>query len=113
MDLLSRSANYPIYIQKYMKFDREYRAMCVDCEVIGVVERERTSGSFVRSKRKAVDAEIPDHLIPAGIIGLDVGVIDDEFYVIEENYAPNWRVFEEKTGINVAKEIIIRLQEVQ
>lgn len=112
MDLLSRSANYPVYIQRYMKFDHEYRVMCVDGEVIGVVERERLTGDFMRSKRTPVDVKIPQHIIPDGIVGLDVGVIDNDFYVIEENYAPEWSSFEDKTNINVAKLIVAKLQEV-
>lgn len=107
MSLLSSLANYPVYIQRYMRFDAEYRVLCCNGEVIGTVQRERSSGDFMRSSKKMVDdCPMPTDWIPQGIVGVDVGVIGDNVYIIEQNYAPEWNHFENVTRINVSKKII-------
>lgn len=41
------------------------------------------------------------------IMGLDVGMTEDgTFHMIEENYAPQWKPFQDAAGINVAEKIL-------
>ncbi len=107
MSLLGASPNYPVYIQRYMKFDREYRVLCCNFHVIGIVERNRSNHDFMRSSKVMTEYNpLSEGWIPEGIVGVDVGVCGDERYIIEINYAPEWRHFEDVTRINVSKKIV-------
>lgn len=104
--LLSESANYPVYIQRYMNFTKQYRYLFSNYKTVGVFERQYRN-SFSRSKKlPATDyPELP--WIPGGICGVDVGVTNDgKVYIIEINYAPEWSAMQRVTGKQVAREII-------
>lgn len=109
----------PFFLQELVAFQKEYRILVMDGEALGVVEKVRPPGSIVSNAAQgavfvAVDA--PDvvkaalpHVSGEGILGVDVAVdAAGQVHVIEANRAPEWRAFEQATGLNVARLVIGR-----
>ena len=40
---------------------------------------------------QAVSDFVTESELPSGLVGIDVAYADDRYFVIEENYAPEWR----------------------
>jgi glutathione synthase/RimK-type ligase-like ATP-grasp enzyme len=109
----------PFFCQDFVEFRKEYRVMVVDGRAISIVEKVKAPGQTAANAAQGsrfVAAEAPGlvelvvrNVSPEGILGVDVAVdAQDRVHLIETNRAPQWEVFEQATGINVAKIIIER-----
>jgi len=112
-----RSSEKPLFLQRYVDFVAEYRVMLVGGRCLGVVQKIPAKGQLVSNAAAGgvfsrVDNSLIEDFLAANvahnaILGVDVGEdTAGEKHIIEENYAPLWRQFEEATDVNVAREIV-------
>lgn len=110
-----------LLLQSFEKFVKEFRVMMVGLEIIGVASKIKNDGSIVANRAHCKDwvkEELTTSLATSvndiyrrplypTIMGLDVGMTEDgTLHMIEENYAPQWKPFQDATGINVAEKIL-------
>jgi len=110
-----------LLIQSFEKFVKEFRVMVVGLEIIGVALKIKNDDSIVANRahckewvKEELTSELANFVIDSykrqkqpTIMGLDVGMTEDgTFHMIEENYAPQWKPFQDATGINVAEKIL-------
>lgn len=106
----------PLLFQRFVPFKAEWRVTVVNGRSIGVVRRVAPPGVITHNAATGATYEIaysPDvaslaercHSGP-GIVGVDVALADDgTLHVIEGNWACQWGLFEDTTGVNVARAI--------
>ncbi len=108
----------PIFFQTFVSFVKEYRIFVIDKKIIGLVVKVKKEGKIVANAAQGatfISIENPqqvivefilDHL-PNGIYGVDVAIdTAGSIHLIEANTSPNWKAFQESTGIDVAAVII-------
>ncbi len=119
----------PVYedflVQDFIENDGDYRVMVVGYKCIGGFKRAVKEEKLVMNKSvgRSVKLErVPDEVIEqaeraARALGVEVAGIDlvkerhtDKIFVIEVNEAPQFKVFEKRTGVNAAREILLYLQ---
>jgi ribosomal protein S6--L-glutamate ligase len=108
-------------VQEYIENDGDYRVFCVGYKVVGGFKRAPKEEKLVMNKSVGKSTSIDE--LPAEIIreaelsaratGVEVAGIDlvmnkhtGEVVVIEVNEAPQFKVFEKRTGMNAVKEIL-------
>jgi RimK-like ATP-grasp domain len=107
----------PLFLQTYESFVEEYRVLIVDGEVLGMVRKIPKEGILAANAAqgakfiKANNFDLINFLLPRiktkGVLGIDVAVnLSGDFHILEMNWAPSWRVFEEVTDINVSQFIV-------
>jgi hypothetical protein len=107
----------PFFLQTYIQFAAEYRALVVNGDVLGIVQKHIKAGEVAANAAqgtvfaKVIHPELADflvkHISAEGVLGVDVGINNEgKFYILEHNRAPMWHQFESATGINVAKIIV-------
>jgi glutathione synthase/RimK-type ligase-like ATP-grasp enzyme len=112
-----REISTGLIFQKYIEVEKEFRVLVLDGKSLGVVEKTAVPNTIVRNAHKgsrflAVSNELVEtfalkYASKKGLVGVDVAVtIDNEYFLIESNRAPQWQAFEEATGISVADEIM-------
>ena len=111
-------ADMPIFFQTYVAFVKEYRIFVIDKKIIGLVVKLKQKGQFVANAAKGatfIPIETPQQVIVEfildnvsdGIYGVDVAIdTAGGIHLIEANMAPNWKAFQQATGIDVAAVII-------
>ncbi len=108
----------PIFFQTFVSFVKEYRIFVIDKKIIGLVVKVKKEGVLVanaaqgatfipiENPQQVIVEFIEDHL-PNGIYGVDVAIdTTGGIHLIEANTSPNWKAFQESTGIDVADVII-------
>lgn len=108
----------PIFFQTFVSFVKEYRIFVIDKKIIGLVVKIKEKGKIVanaaqgatfipiENPQQVIVEFILDHL-PNGIYGVDVAIdTTGGIHLIEANTSPNWKAFQESTGIDVAAVII-------
>ncbi|MFC1645295.1 RimK family alpha-L-glutamate ligase [Patescibacteria group bacterium] len=112
-------------LQKYIEESKgvDYRVLCLDGEVLGVIKREAQEGfksnvslggkativpTDEKLKKYALKIMKEGNLFYAGIDFMKVG---DDYTALEVNTSAQFKGFEAATGINVAEKIIERLIE--
>ncbi len=109
----------PLFLQDFISFVSEYRALLVDGEVLGIVKKNLLADEYMGNTALGVSFSKVDYpelelflktiLSGEGILGVDIGLDKDScFHIIEQNRAPQWQQFEKATGINVAQVVIRR-----
>lgn len=108
-------------IQDFIENDGDYRVMVVGYKCIGGFKRAMKEEKLVMNKSlgKSVKLDVlPDEVVgqaekAAKVLGVEVAGIDlvmekqtGKVYVIEVNEAPQFKVFEKRTGVNAAREIL-------
>lgn len=107
-------------IQEQMELGRDYRVIVLGGEALGVMERTAMPGKIVANFSQGGTVrgvELSDEVLEmaikaASIIGLEfagVDLIRDQnggWSVLEVNRCPQFRGFEQATGVNVAKKIV-------
>lgn len=108
-------------IQDFIENDGDYRVMVVGYKCIGGFKRAMKEEKLVMNKSlgRSVRLDVlPDEVVEqaekaARVLGVEVAGIDlvmekqtGKVYVIEVNEAPQFKVFEKRTGINAAREIL-------
>lgn len=108
-------------IQEFIENDGDYRVMTVGYKCIGGFKRQPKIEKMLMNKSigKSVKVDVlPNDLIElaekaAEILGIEVAGTDivkskkdGKFYLIEVNEAPQFVVFEKRTGVNAASEIL-------
>ena len=108
----------PIFFQTYVSFVKEYRIFVIDKKIIGLVAKVKKKGEIVANAAKGatfVAIENPQQVIVEfildhlsnGIYGVDVAIdTKGGIHLIEANTSPNWKAFQQSTGIDVAAAII-------
>ncbi|MFK7981099.1 MAG: RimK family alpha-L-glutamate ligase [Saprospiraceae bacterium] len=111
-------SDIPIFLQTFVAFVKEYRIFVIDKKIIGLVVKIKQKGQIVANTAKGatfIPIENPqqvivefilDHLSD-GIYGVDVAIdTTGGIHLIEANRSPNWKAFQQATGIDVAAVII-------
>jgi RimK family alpha-L-glutamate ligase len=109
-------------VQDFVPIKREYRLITVGNKVLGAFEKvtEHWIHNISRgavSVKTVVSPEIEETALKAAklagneICGIDLGVTENGFFVIEANRSPGFEAFEKTCNLNVAKEIIEYLKE--
>jgi len=108
-------------IQEYIENDGDFRVMTVGYKCIGGFKRQPKMEKLVlnQSEGKSVGlTEVPGDVAEmaeraAKVLGVEVAGTDlvrskkgGQVYIIEVNEAPQFKVFEKRTGVNVAKAIL-------
>lgn len=111
-------------IQEYITNDGDYRVMTVGYKCIGGFKRQMKVEKLVLNQSEGRSEGIKD--LPADVVelaeraakvlGVEVAGTDlirstktGEIYIVEVNEAPQFKVFEKRTGVNVAKLILEHL----
>jgi RimK family alpha-L-glutamate ligase len=119
-----------LVFQNFIKNSGDYRVFVLGGRVLGVIKRTAKKGDFLNNISKGGTAEVvKDQKVlktlrhigttVASVFDLTlcgVDVIYDEkekkYFFLEVNTAPQWKGFQQATGINVAKEIILFCQRI-
>lgn len=115
--------------QNFIKNSGDYRIFVLGGKVLGVIKRTAKDGGFLNNISKGgtatqiTDRDIVSELSHIGTVvafslsltlcGVDV-IYDDisgKYFFLEVNTVPQWKGFQEATGIDVAKEVIALCQE--
>ena len=111
-------ADTPIFFQTYVAFVKEYRIFVIDKKIIGLVVKLKQKGQIVANAAKGatfIPIETPQQVIVEfildnvsdGIYGVDVAIdTGGGIHLIGANMSPNWKAFQQATGIDVAAVII-------
>ena len=111
-------SDIPIFFQTYVSFIKEYRIFVIDKKIIGLVVKVKKKGEIVANAAKGatfIPIENPQQVIVEfildhlsnGIYGVDVAIDTmGGIHLIEANTSPNWKAFQQSTGIDVAAVII-------
>ena len=112
----------PFLLQPFEQIEAEYRIMLLDAEPIGVALKQSIDGGPANAARGAAfrgvdDSELVNSLLayvgstqpPMGLVGMDVASTPSGFFVIEENYAPEWKALDAALGQRTARIILDRL----
>ena len=104
-----------LMVQKYIDNDYYLRLTVVGGEVIGAIKRNKSMDGRqkIRSEKYQPTKEQAELAVKgAQALNLDIAGIDmmidkkDNHYILEVNRSPQYRVFMEKTGINLPEKII-------
>ncbi len=108
----------PIFFQTFVAFVKEYRIFVIDKKIIGLVVKVKKKGEIVANAAQGatfIPIENPQQVIVEfildhmanGIYGVDLAIdTTGGIHLIEANTSPNWKAFQEATGIDVAAVII-------
>jgi len=109
---------YPIILQKYIPIKYDFRVLVVGGKVLGVMKRYNSGDDFltIRAGGKRESVELPQEALDIAvhaakvaqldIAGVDLVEYEGKYFRLEVNMSPQFRVFEEVTGVNVAGEIV-------
>jgi hypothetical protein len=109
----------PVLLQTYISIKAEYRVFLIDGKVLGMAEKIAQPGQlqanaaqgaeFKARSHPALSQFVAEKASSQGILGVDAAIdANGDFYIIETNRAPQWKAFEEATGIDVSDEIVRR-----
>lgn len=113
-------------VQEFIKNDGDFRVMVIGVKCIGGFKRQPKEENLVMNKSQgksvalgkvplevAREAEKASQATKVEIAGLDLvrNESDGKIYVIEINEAPQFKVFEKRTGINAAGEILAYIKQ--
>ena len=108
-------------VQEYIPNDGDYRVMTVGYKCIGGFKRAPKEEKMVMNKSlgksiglKEVPADVAQEAEKAAeVLGVEVAgtdlvrnSIDNKVYIVEVNEAPQFKVFEKRTGVNAAGKIM-------
>lgn len=120
---VAKSVDQQVY-QNFIENSGDYRVFILGGRMLGVIKRTAPDGGFLNNISKGGRAEtITDPKILAklrrigttvasifelALCGVDViyDEVSEEYFFLEVNTVPQWRGFQEATGVNVAEEII-------
>ncbi len=114
-----------LVFQNFIQNSGDYRVFILGGRMLGVIKRTAKDGGFLNNISKGGSAEaVTDQktlatlrrigttiasIFELTLCGVDV-IYDEEkqrFFFLEVNTVPQWKGFQEATGINVAREIIL------
>lgn len=108
-----KNDNIPLYIQTFINIDKEYRMFMVNGKIIASMKKIRGENGGIKYKRMrfARLAEfVVEHVSKTGVLGIDACQdTDGNFYIIEANRSPMFHYLEDRTGINISREIFNNL----
>jgi len=108
-------------LQEYLPNDGDYRLFLVGYQVLGGFKRQKKEEKLVLNRSAGTSAnleKIPSQIInlaqkAASVLKVEVAAIDlvinqktGQPVIIEVNEAPEFYVFEKRTGINVAQKVV-------
>ena len=103
----------PLFIQNYINIDKEYRMFVVNGKIIASMKKIRKANGNISYKRMrfARLAEfVIENVSKTGILGVDACQdVEGNFFIIEANRSPMFHYLEDKTGINISREIFNNL----
>lgn len=106
-----------LLVQALERFVTEFRVMLIFGEAMGVARKTPAVGALAANAAQggtfqAVDRpEVAEfaarHCDPVGVLGVDVGEVEDgSFRIIEANRAPLWEHFDVALGVDTAERVI-------
>lgn len=114
-----------LVFQNFIQNSGDYRVFVLGGRVLGVIKRTAQEGGFLNNISQGGSAEIVTDqktltalrrigttvasVFELTMCGVDVIYDENEkkFFFLEVNTVPQWKGFQEATGINVAKEIVL------
>ncbi len=108
-------------VQEFIRFEKELRVLVVGNNALGAFEKQSTDwkkniAQNAFSVPFDLTKEISDIAVKASnsagleIAGVDLGLFNGKWFVLETNRSPLFRAFEETTGINAAGKIVDYLE---
>lgn len=109
-----KSEDYPLFLQEYLTFVKEYRVFLLDRQIVGMALKVKKEGKvaanaaqggmFVNEFNDKIATYLMEMKIERGVYGMDVAIdSDDVIHIIENNRAPLWNAFSKAININMAK----------
>ena len=106
-----------VIIQKYIEIEEEFRGIVLGGRCLGLAKKIPSDGRIARNAAQggkftgASDREISmfveENASNKGLVGVDVARDKHgRIHYIESNRSPQWKNFEEATGINIARILI-------
>lgn len=110
-----------LIFQKYIEIEKEFRVLVLDGKSLGIIEKKAAPNTIARNAHQGsrflavtndkVEQYAMKYTNNKGLFGADIALNrKDECFLIESNRSPQWKAFEEATGINVAEEIMRTLE---
>ena len=109
-------------IQPFIEHQKEWRVFIIKGEIVGIIERtladddfrgnsKRSSGKPLKKLPAEIESEILRGVQLSGLdyCGVDVLSNENDFFIIEFNPVPGFEQLEELCGINIAKELLIKI----
>jgi ribosomal protein S6--L-glutamate ligase len=108
-------------IQEFIPFERELRVIVIGNKAIGAFEKEsinwkKNIAQFAKAIPFKLTKEVSSIAVKASqstkieVSGVDLALYDNKWFVLETNRSPQFKAFEECTGINVAEKIVEYLE---
>ncbi|MBU2476060.1 RimK family alpha-L-glutamate ligase [Candidatus Micrarchaeota archaeon] len=118
---VSASKEKDFLVQEFIPFEKELRIMVIGGKALGAFEKQSVHWKKnIAQEAKAVPfkltKEISGIAVKAAkstsieIAGVDLALYKKKWFVLETNRSPQFRAFEESTGINVAEKIVEYLE---
>lgn len=123
-DRIVKDVNQQVY-QNFIENSGDYRVFVLGGRVLGAIKRIASEGGFLNNISKGGRAEIITNqkilarlrrigttvasIFELTLCGVDV-IYDEstgEYFFLEVNTVPQWKGFQEATGVDVAKEVIL------
>ena len=109
-------------IQPFIEHHKEWRIFIIKGEIVGIIERtlaqddfrgnsKRSIGKFLKNLPIEIEFEIMRGVQLSGLdyCGVDILSNEDGFFILEFNPVPGFEQLEELGGINIAKELLIKI----
>ena len=110
-------------IQPFIEHKREWRVFMIKNEIIGIIERtllqdedfrgnsKRSLGKMIKVLPKAIEEVLLLGVAQSGLDYCGVDIIDDgdNFSFLEFNPVPGFEQLENLSGLNIARELIVKL----
>lgn len=109
-------------IQPFIEHQKEWRVFIIKGEIMGIVERtlaqddfrgnsKRSSGKSLKKLPIEIESEILRGAQLSGLdyCGVDILSNEESFFILEINPVPGFEQLEEKSGVNIAKELLLKI----
>lgn len=121
--LLEKFGLGQLLVQMYVPITQDYRVIVLGNKTIGAMKRTAPGGDFRtnvsiggKAEKSSMSKEMQEVAIKAAKVfnaefaGVDIIKHKGKYYVLEVNIFPGFEGFEQATGINVAKELVMYIE---
>lgn len=121
---LKEAQKKEILFQEYIEHEGDYRIFVIGDKVIGAIYRRKVGTDFRSNvaqgavpEKAEISEEIAKTAIAAKnavgleIAGVDMIIKDNQYWILEINWAPQFMGFTTATGINIPEKLVMYLEE--
>ena len=109
-------------IQPYLENAREFRLLLAKDKILGTIEKSASPEDFRKNAKRGSGKYLAENQIPQEILamaqqclnlssacyaGIDIIVHQNDIYLLELNLVPGFKMMEELSGLNIARELIL------